>query len=486
MFFQDFRHFLTQQPRLTIAVVGDIMIDQYIQGVVKRMAPESTALHPVPILSETTSHPILGGTSFVARILADLGVETHLCGVVGDDATAIMARQIAQSHNIHCGGGFTDNTRPTSLKQRYQPNTTDIMLRGGDEKTHPISDDIATSIGNYLSSIPNLSAIIVSDYGKGVVTDHLMNFVRDVAAAKQIPVLIDPKGSDWHKYRGADVITPNKRELEDVARAPIPDDNIMSTARALLKQHDLKSILVTRSEDGMDLITPTNHVHHDSLVTKVITVINAGDHVIASLACDYALKTDAKQALQNASKLAAYRIEGHDQPHIETSSVIDFKHGNNDWNSAKRQITEWQKLGLKVGFTNGCFDILHAGHVMYLNQAKQYCDRLVLGLNSDASVRILKGPTRPINNEQDRKDVMMGLKAIDHVVFFGAENAGDDNTPTDVITYLKPDIFFKGGDYTIDQLPEAKAVLAYGGEVKILGLLDGRSTTNIIAKSQKI
>jgi rfaE bifunctional protein nucleotidyltransferase chain/domain len=229
----------------------------------------------------------------------------------------------------------------------------------------------------------------------------------------------------------------------------------------------------------MDYIAPSLHLHQDSLAKHIVTVVGAGDHVIAATAIGMALEKPHDEILMFASHIAAIHIE---QGITDNVTPIEPQ---TDWGIARQTIAAWQQLGLKVGFTNGCFDILHAGHVMYLNQAKQHCDRLVLGLNSDTSVRILKGVNRPINNEQDRKDVMMGLKAIDHVVFFGAENAGDDNTPTNVIAHLKPDIFFKGGDYTIDQLPEAKAVLSYGGEVKILGLLDGRSTTNIIAKSQK-
>jgi D-beta-D-heptose 7-phosphate kinase/D-beta-D-heptose 1-phosphate adenosyltransferase len=303
-----------------------------------------------------------------------------------------------------------------------------------------------------------------------------MRLLIALAKDKNIPIITDPKSKDWNLYQGVDLITPNKAELELAGGKLFDQESIINSTRSLLDKHSIKAALVTLSEDGMIYIDQTNSYHQESLVNHIINVSGAGDHVIAMMAIALSLELPMDQSLLFASELTANHIEQGQ------SNIISLS--NTPWDMARAQIIEWQRLGLKVGFTNGCFDILHAGHVMYLNQTKSYCDKLVLGLNSDVSVRLLKGETRPINPEHDRSDVMMGLKAVDHVVLFGAEKIGDDNTPSEVIAYLKPDIFFKGGDYTIDQLPEANAVLAYGGEVKILGVLEGRSTTNIIQKSK--
>lgn len=468
----DFVHnFFENAPSLTMAVIGDLMIDQYIKGDVKRYAPEA----PVPVLSACSTQNQLGGAGFVAQLLSGYGVKTYMAGVIGADETGKILGDLFETYNVDQQSVIVDSARPTSLKKRFQKQD-ELLLRVDDESLEPIDNKIADTLFTHIQSIPSLSAIIISDYGKGVVTPYLMSLISEYARARSIPVIIDPKGSDWSKYSAATIITPNKKELSDASGKMISDDEIADAARLLIKKYNLESILVTRSEQGMDYITAHDVLHQDTLVKRPINLVGAGDHVIAALAIGMSLKHSMSDTLLIASAKAAEHIE-------RQKNILPPTLSNNPWDQARAQIIEWQSMGLKVGFTNGCFDILHAGHVMYLNQARTLCDKLVLGLNSDASVRLLKGPTRPINPEHDRANVMMGLKAVDHVVFFGAEKLDDDNTPSEVIAHLKPDIFFKGGDYTIDQLPEAKAVLSYGGVVKILGLLDGRSTTKIIEKS---
>lgn len=478
MFYKDLRAFLADKPPLTIAVIGDVMLDQYVTGSVHRLAPEAPPQSFVPVLSDTQLVNKVGGAAFVASILGTCGVNAHMFGVIGADAHGEILSGLLTKAGVNIAGLVTDPTRPTTTKTRFQKNY-DLLVRVDDETTAPIKTAEIDFMFDHLRSFENLSAIIISDYNKGVVTPELMDMVRDFARAQSVPFFVDPKGSDWKKYSGADLITPNVAELQKIAGNV--NDDFVNTARNVMAQYDIQSVLLTRSENGMDFISKDIHEHQPSFAKTIVTVSGAGDHVMAGMAIHLTLNSDIKMSMIAASHLAAAFIEQRGEtPQIPPAT------SNHPWDSARAKIAEWQRLGLKVGFTNGCFDILHAGHVMYLNQAKSHCDRLVLGLNSDASVRLLKGSTRPINHEQDRHDVMMGLKAIDHVVFFGAEKTGDDNTPSAVIERLKPDIFFKGGDYTIDQLPEAKSVLAYGGIVKILGLLDGRSTTNIIAKSASI
>lgn len=343
--------------------------------------------------------------------------------------------------------------------------------------------------------------MVLSDYGKGCLTAAVIGGVIAAARARGLPVLADPKGRDFGKYRGADVITPNRKELAEATGMETgTDEALVAAARHVIDRHGFPAVVVTRSEQGMSVIEKdrAEAVHIRSNVREVYDVSGAGDTVIATLAASLAAGLPLAEAallanraggivvgkIGTASIRAKELLTGgdlamHTQDNGHISAVTD------EWDRAAQQVREWQKQGLKVGFTNGCFDIIHYGHVNYLNQARQRCDKLVLGLNSDASVRILKGPERPVNDQTARGTVMAALGSIDMVVFFGAEKEGQDNTPCALIDQIRPDVFFKGGDYTIDKLPEAKIVQAYGGVVDIMPLYEGYSTTSTIEKMKK-
>lgn len=479
---------MTQKPdfskealkRLKVIVVGDVMLDRYIHGEVNRISPES----PVPVLSVTKENSVSGGAGNVYANLKALGVNAGIIGIIGDD-------QAGKELSALCGEGhqlLTVQDRPTIEKTRFIGNGQQ-MLRTDREKIMPLAaEDETRFIAAVTASLNGANALILSDYGKGSLSDKVLHDVINAGQKAGVKILVDPKGYDYTRYHGADVVTPNRKELgEATNEMPTETDTDMTFAsRKLLELSGIKSIVATRSADGMTVLTgkADEPVHLKTEAREVFDVSGAGDTVIAALAVALA----AGEGLVNAAKFAnraAGIVVGKAGTAVVTADELLDEAQAFAWvecPKAKAQIDAWQAQGLKVGFTNGCFDILHAGHVTYLQEARAQCDRLVVALNHDNSVRILKGPTRPVNDENSRATVLSALACVDMVTLFGAEKQGEDNTPVKVIDYLRPDIFFKGGDYSEDQLPEAKIVRAYGGDVRLMGLTEGKSTTNIIKK----
>lgn len=474
---------------LRVMVVGDIMLDRYIYGDVTRISPES----PVPVLSATREEKMLGGAGNVIANLRGLEVETTAIGLTGSDEEAQIVRGLIESCGASSVGLLTVADRPTITKTRFVAGHQQL-LRVDEEKVIPLSSEVEDALlANIKTRLEGQQALVLADYGKGVLSQRVIAEAIAAATMLKIPVIVDPKGHDYSRYAGANVVTPNRKELAE-ATQNMPtdtDSEIEAAGRYLLTSSGIKAVVATRSQDGISVIREGEApVHLATKALEVFDVSGAGDTVIAVLAASLAAKaslTDAATLANAAGGVVVAKVgtsiikadEIAEKLDLTTSPQTGFTY---EWEEAREQVRRWQARGLKVGFTNGCFDILHAGHVNYLNDARRHCDRLVLGLNHDKSVRILKGPTRPVNVEQDRAAVMAGLASISMVTLFGATEAGADNTPCDLIAKLQPDIFFKGGDYTIDKLPEAKVVQAYGGEVKIMGLTEGLSTTKTIEK----
>lgn len=464
---------------LKIVVIGDVMLNHYVFGDVTRISPEG----PFPVLSITHETRDLGGAGGVFANLQALGVEARIIGIIGEDPAAKDIQKLSGANGIF----IVATDRPTILKTRFVGNHAQIM-RADREKVAPLSpQDEDKIIQAALGEIAKAQVLILSDYGKGALTKKVLQECIRAANANNIPVLVDPKGKDFAIYKGADVVTPNRKELSEATGGKTENDSeIEATAQKCLELSGIKSIVATRSEDGMSVLESKNGkaVHLKADAREVFDVSGAGDTVIATLATGLALGLSLQEAASLANRAAGIVVSKRGVCVITKEELFGMDN-TKDWFElapAKEKIDVWKAQGLKVGFTNGCFDILHAGHVTYLKEARSFCDRLVLGLNHDNSVRLLKGPTRPVNGQDDRATVMAGLGSVDMVVLFGAEKQGDDNTPVDLIRYLKPDIIFKGGDYREDQLPEAAVVRSYGGDVKLMGLSEGRSTTNIINK----
>lgn len=485
----DFTALLDRARDLNILVAGDLMLDRFVHGSVDRISPES----PVPVLAIEREDFMPGGAGNVLINVQALGAKAVVFAVCGDDAAGAQLRALGTQAGADMAGVITDPSRPTTQKTRYVARGQQL-LRSDVEKTHALNAAIEEKLlAGITAALPRVKAVVLSDYGKGVLSPALIAAIIGAATKAGVPVLVDPKGRDYAKYKGASVVTPNRRELAEACDMPPlkKDAEIETAALDLILRSGVQAVVATRSEDGLSVIEPGKPVRHFPVhVREVFDVSGAGDTVIATIAVALAagaVLADAARLANIAGGIAvgkagttpvtADELRGGAADVPETALL--------DAAAALQQIRGWQAAGLKVGFTNGCFDIVHAGHVRYLAQARRLCDRLVVGLNNDSSVRILKGPERPVNDEQARAAVMAALGCVDGVVLFGAAKAGEDNTPAALIANLRPDIFFKGGDYTEDQLPEAPIVRAYGGEVCLMDMHEGFSTTSIIARTRK-
>lgn len=492
----DLKDLVEKFQKTSIMVVGDVMLDSFVYGGVSRISPEG----PIPVLSVSREDTMLGGAGNVFANLRAMGCAVEVVSVIGQDAAGREIADCIEDLGAKSAGLVIDDHRPTILKTRYLSQNQQL-LRVDREQSTAIASKTEDQIFDYVSNnIGSAQLLILSDYGKGTLTLNLIKKLIQLGKKNKISVIVDPKGKDFSIYKGASLVTPNRNELSDATggMAVKTDKDIEAAAQVLLKQSGIDNVIATRSEDGISVVSKKGHATHiPTEAREVYDVSGAGDTVVAALAASIATGASLEEAAQLANVAGGLAVAKVGTAIIRDSELIEaINSGDNndvsqsrlatiaDWNTAKEQIRKWQAQGLKVGFTNGCFDIVHYGHVNYLNQARDNCDRLVLALNHDKSVKILKGEDRPINDEMARATVIGALGSVDLVVFFGAEKEGQDNTPCEIVGYLKPDILMKGGDYTIDQLPEGQVALSYGGEVNIMPLYEGYSTTNIIKKSK--
>ncbi len=485
-----------------VLVIGDIMLDRFVYGRVDRISPES----PVPVLSVQRENKMLGGAGNTLSNLCNLGCSAHIISVIGDDDQGQEVKDILESWNVKSSDIISASDRPTIVKTRFLAGHQQL-LRTDEEQIKPVSKNIEQLITNAAKqNISKFSAVIISDYGKGMLSKPVLSEIIAMANHAGIPVLVDPKGVDYSIYKGADFVTPNKKELSESTRGlkVESDDEIIAASRHLMEQSGIGAVIATRSQDGMSVVNKGDVTHIRSASNiEVFDVSGAGDTVIATLAASLAAGSDIVTAasLANAagsvvvSKVGTAPIRSAELRNFIEEHGLENKAGNSasnstrmrrapvsTWEEAKEEILRWKARGLKIGFTNGCFDILHFGHVTYLNDAREKCDRLVLGLNKDSSIRILKGTSRPVHDEQSRAAVLAALGSVDLVVLFGAEQEGEDNTACALLDMLQPDLYFKGGDYKIDQIPEAPTVMKNGGVVDVMPVYDGHSTTNSIKK----
>ncbi len=474
----------------SVMVVGDIMLDVFVYGDASRISPEG----PVPVLSIARENHMLGGAGNVVANLAALGVNPFLFALSGADENGAKMRGIAKELGADITGLLEDNSRPTTVKTRFLAQGQQL-LRSDFEKTHALSNALETRmLGLIEKALPMVQAVILSDYGKGVLTASLIAKVIDLAHAKGLPVLVDPKRHDYSIYKGADIVTPNRKELAQASGAAHvkSDVEIIAAARKIIAQAGIANVVATRSEDGMTLVGADGETHYRAQAREVFDVSGAGDTVIATIAACLAAGADLNDSAHIANIAAGIAVGKVGTTPVRPDEIsVAFDNDADlsmqspvfeDWPAAKEMVDRWKAKGLRVGMTCGCFDILHYGHVNYLAGARRNCDRLVLALNHDTSVKILKGPERPVNDQMARATVLASLASVDMVVFFGAEKTGEDNTPKAVIAALKPDLFFKGGDYIAASLPETPIVESYGGRVEIMNLYEGYSTTATIEK----
>ena len=489
-------HLCLQLKNARVLVIGDVMLDRYIYGSVDRISPES----PVPVLSIARDDHMLGGAGNTLANLRGLGVQAEIIAIIGKDDHSRTIKEQIKAIGVNTKSLIRDGDRQTTVKNRYLAGHQQIMRADLEVKT-PIEDSVAASILKQVEKkLGTTDAIILSDYGKGLLTPALIQDILRAANAKNIPVIVDPKGTDFSIYRGAYLITPNKKELAEASGSmPVKTDKeIIAACTHIMETCGIENILATRSADGLSWISADQNIppyHVRSAKIDVFDVSGAGDTVIATVAAAIARKAshEAIADLANIAGSVAVTKVGTAPINIEdmydaidnTTTANNTLKGDSKLNDLQETIKRWRARGFTVGFTNGCFDIVHAGHVTYLHEAAQHCDKLIVGLNRDSSVRILKGKERPIHDEAARAAVLSGLASVDRVILFGAEKPGDDNTAIEVIKTLQPDIYFKGGDYHVDEIPETPTVRAIGGEVKVLSNIEGYSTSIAVEKIKK-
>lgn len=473
-----------------ILVIGDIILDVYMDTQVKRISPEA----PVPVAHVHRQWSTLGGAANVARNLICLGCNVTLIGICGHDDSGKHLQRLLTSYGIK-HKIILANDRPTSTKTRILSQGQQL-LRIDDEVCFDFSYDIIEKTWDTIKNcISGMSAVILSDYNKGIFrklsnNDSLSNRIINHCKKIKIPVLVDPKGSDWDRYTNADCITPNTNELSEILNTP-PElfTKLKNGAFDLIEQYNFSRILLTRSEKGMALLQPKSDcIKIPTQAREVSDVSGAGDTVIAVLSACIAKGMDWLPAARIANIAAGIVVSKLGTSPIELSELREAIGVHEGWNKnlsristkiltldcLKLNVESWHQKGKKIVFTNGCFDLLHMGHIQLLEEAAAQGDKLIVALNSDNSIRRLKGEGRPIQSEKARAVVLAALSVVDAVILF------DELTPLHLIREISPDVLVKGGDYTIQSVVGAEHVMSYGGRVHLANFVDGYSTTKII------
>ncbi len=469
-----------------VLVAGDLMLDRYLRGPVQRISPEA----PVPVVQLKQRQDSAGGAANVARNLAKLGLSISLFGVTGQDAHREALVEALRSEGISTEGLIASPYRTTTCKTRVLGDHQQ-MLRIDEEVIAPLMPEEETQLFHLVSAaLDGAEALILSDYGKGVFSPNLTQRLIQAGKARNIPVLVDPKGQDFSKYQGATLITPNQKELGQALGLSLAEDSIpRAQAEALRTQLDLEYLLVTLGEQGCLLLEADGSHHIPAVAREVFDVSGAGDTVIATLAAGLISGLSPMDAAQLANlaagvvvgKLGTVPITQEDLWEALTGeAAIEQAHKILSLPQAQSKVAAWRSAGARIVFTNGCFDLLHVGHVSYLEQARQQGDRLIVGLNTDRSVRAIKGAGRPVIGQEDRARILAALAAVDLVVLF------DEETPLSLILALRPQVLVKGADYREEAIVGAREVRAWGGEVVRIPLVEDRSTTRTLQRLECI
>ena len=468
-----------------VLVIGDIILDQYIEGQTTRISPEA----PIPVVKVESDRYVLGGAANVANNLSTLGAKTYLLGVIGHDTEGKAVKKILKEKKVN-GNKLVLDKRPTTLKTRILCNQQQ-MIRLDREISTPVNletqNKIIQSIQKCFKEV-NFKAVIISDYAKGCITPSVLKSIFSLAKAAKIPVVVDPKNSNFAVYKGASYIKPNLAETAvAIKKNNINGGNereVEAAGAELLKISGAQGILISRNKYGMSLVQKKSSFHVTTKVTEVSDVSGAGDTVLSVFTLGIAAGLSPEFSTELSNVAAGIVVQKHGTATVTPEEIfksLDISHNQTaqramERNELKHFLLMEKALGNKVVFTNGCFDLLHVGHVKLLEEAKKQGNILVVAINSDKSVQKLKGKGRPLINEEDRARILLSLSSVDYVVVFGEE------TPLNLIKLLKPDILVKGGDYTHNQIVGWKVVESYGGKVVIIDLVKGKSTTKTLGQ----
>lgn len=482
---KDVESLFNRAREVKLLVVGDLMLDEYLWGKTDRISPEA----PVQVVEVTREDLRIGGAGNVINNLVALGCQVAALSVIGGDDNGTLLQKAFTGKGVDISGVFEDPMRTTSRKTRVVAANQQIV-RIDRETREPLSLEFEERICGFINERKGeFNAILISDYAKGVLTPRTLEGVISAARGMNIPVVVDPKGKDFTRYSGASVLTPNRKETEIASGITIKEErDFAEAARIILKDVDLEALLITRSEQGMSLFGREGEtINIPTKAREVFDVTGAGDTVLAVLGLALACGRGYADAAELANVAAGIVVGKIGTSTVSPAEIIEATgSGHRDTDTKIKNldvmagIVNGEKAkGKKVVFTNGCFDLLHAGHVKYLQMARSLGDFLVLGLNSDTSVRRLKGEKRPLIGEAERAHILAALDCVDYLVIF------DEDTPLRLIEALKPDILAKGGDYTPDRVVGKDVVESSGGRVELIEFVDGKSTTGIIEKILK-
>lgn len=478
-----------------VLVVGDVMLDRYVWGDAARVSQEA----PVLLLRADREEERLGGASSVTTMLRALGANVSIVGIVGADQPGQRIRELLTEMQVDLTGLASDPGRRSTLKERFigraQQRHPQQILRVDYETRDAVNGQLESHIiGNIASSVSRCDAILVSDYDKGVCTPRVLAETIRLGKAAGVPVLVDPvRGSDYQRYRGCTCVTPNRVEAELATGTDITNQSTaLIAAERLMHQLDLSAAVVTLDKDGMALADRTGRrAIYPTRPRQVYDITGAGDMVLSVLGISLAARADYPEAIRLANIAGGLEVEKIGVVPVSRAEILadilahevrpDANSRNKVMPTEALLLSELQRrrqAGQRVALTNGCFDVLHAGHVQYLNEARAQADLLVVALNSDASVSRLKGPNRPINSLAERQAVLAGLTSVDYVISF------DEPTPLALISQIKPDVLVKGADYRKEDIAGADLVESYGGRVHLAPFWPGASTTNMLRRLQ--
>lgn len=476
------RTFLANRiQKLRIAVLGDVMLDRYFYGQVQRISPEA----PVPVTKIQRTKSVLGGAANVAANLASLECQVYMGGVIGADENRAPLEELLDQAGIDRSGLVQSPQRKTITKLRVLGGQQQ-MLRLDFEETGDLAEGEAAALRAWLQGLlrQGLDGIIISDYAKGLCSDEFTAWVIAQGRAAGLPVLVDPKGPDWQKYAGCTFITPNVKEMGEAAGCALAneDEPVVAAARQARLQYKIDNVVVTRSEKGMTLVNEREVLHAPATAIEVFDVSGAGDTVAATLLAAVAGRLALEEAIYLANRASGLVVAKVGTYPVHRAELLADVLGEArrsgqgfrtlSWEEIASLAQTWRAAGETVVFTNGCFDLLHLGHVSYLEKARGLGQHLIVGLNSDASVRRLKGPSRPLVGELARARVLSAMACVDAVVLF------EQDTPLELIKAIRPDVLVKGGDYSLETVVGRE----WAGRVELIDFEEGYSTSNIVAK----